>query len=109
MKSFVALLISTALLASCSSTGGVKTPAATVLGPTSLLGKQAIASYKRTVTTPTMTMTEEITGYNTQNPDPSLTKAVKDTVLIGGAISAGKELIAPVANGAGNLINSIQP
>lgn len=93
----------------CSGLGGVKTSGLAAVSPLSLLGKQSIGSYKRTITTPQLTVVEEFSNYNTRNPDPDLTKAAKSSYVTGTIINAGKDLIQPTANGVGEIVGKIEP
>lgn len=79
------------LLCSCSGVGftHVRPDGSLTAAPlTALLGRQSVGRLKQTVTTPQgLAITTEIEGYNTQNPDPDLTAALKAGYL--GSLAAG--------------------
>lgn len=107
MKTLLPILF----IASCTTAGGVRQTQSslTALAPTTLLGQQGFSKYKRTITTPQSTITEEIEGYSTRNPDPAFTEAAKNTVITAGIVNAATDLAQPVANGAGKVISKINP
>lgn len=107
MKTLLPLIF----LASCTTAGGVRQTGSslTALAPTTLLGQQGFAKYKRTIATANSTITEEIENYNTRNPDPAFTEAAKTTVITAGIVNAATDLAQPIANGTGKVIGKINP